>query len=44
MIDDAKERIRKLEISIKVFSEKKERDEPWPGQFSSQKSEQQHSV
>jgi len=29
MIADARERIRKLELSIKVFSQKKERGEPW---------------
>jgi hypothetical protein len=52
VIEEAKERILKLEISIKVFSEKKERGEPWPGssgntltrQSSRQAEDQQHSV
>jgi len=30
MIEDAKERIRKLEISIRVFTQKKEAGEPFP--------------
>ena len=31
MITDARERIKKLELSIKVFTQKKESGEPWPG-------------
>jgi hypothetical protein len=44
MIADARERIRKLEISIKVFTQKKDRGEPWPGQLSGHSERQQHSV
>jgi len=39
MIDDAKERIRKLEASIGIFERRKAAGEPWP---SAQLQNQQH--
>lgn len=35
-IADAKERIKKLELSISVFQERKNAGDPWPGNSATQ--------